>query len=322
VIESLFTPFLFQSAAQAITPILLAALAGALCGRVGVFNLALEGQMLVGAFAAIVGSYFAHSALAGVASGMAAAMAFSLILGYGATIFRGDPIVIGIGMNLLASGFTAYLLRVVFGVSGTFSDSNVVGLGRITIPILVGVPVLGWAFARQSALTWAAWALTALISVVLFLTPVGLRLRGVGEAPDAAGTLGVDVVRYRILTVLIAGALTGLAGAQLSLGGVSVFAEDMSAGRGWIAVVAVMLGHNNPLYAAAACVLFGFADTIGVSLQSRGLPDQLTDIAPYVATLIALVMTHRGRIRAARRSGTDVSLRVGSTNSPTLGDPS
>jgi general nucleoside transport system permease protein len=301
VIESLFTPFLFQSAAQAITPILLAALAGVLCGRVGVFNLALEGQILVGAFAAIVGSYFAHSALVGVIAGMAAAMIFSLILGYGATIFRGDPVVIGIGMNLLASGLTAYLLRVAFGVSGTFSDPNVVGLGRIPIPLLIDLPVLGWAFARQSAVTWAAWALTALISVVLFLTPVGLRLRGVGEDPEAAGTLGVNVVRYRILTVLVAGALTGLAGAQLSLGAVSVFAEDMSAGRGWIAVVAVMLGRNNPLYAAGACVLFGFADAIGVGLQSRGLPNQLTDIAPYVATLIALLLSHRRRIRVSRR---------------------
>jgi ABC-type uncharacterized transport system permease subunit len=157
--------------------------------------------------------------------------------------------------------------------------------------------VLGWAFARQSAVTWAAWALTALVSAVQFLTPVGLRLRGVGEQPEAASTLGVNVVRYRVIVVLVAGALVGLAGAQLSLGAVSVFAEDMSAGRGWIAVVAVMLGRNNPLYAAAACVLFGFADAIGVNLQSRGLPNQLTDIAPYVATLVALIITHRRRVR-------------------------
>jgi ABC-type uncharacterized transport system permease subunit len=299
VIQSLFTPFLFQSAAQAITPILLAAVAGVICGRAGVFNLALEGQMLVGAFAAIVGSYFGHSAFAGVAAAMVSATVFSLILGYGATIFRGDPVVIGIGMNLLASGLTAYLLRVIFGVSGTFSDPGVVGLGRITIAGLAGVPLLGWAFARQSAVTWAAWALTALISVVQFCTPVGLRLRGVGEQPEAASTLGIDVVRYRIVAVLVAGALTGLAGAQLSLGAVSVFAEDMSAGRGWIAVVAVMLGRNNPLYAAAACVLFGFADAIGVNLQSHGLPNQLTDMAPYVVTLLALVITHRRRIIGA-----------------------
>jgi simple sugar transport system permease protein len=297
--SGLFTPFLFQAAVQAITPILLASLAGVLCGRVGVFNLALESQMLVGAFAAIAGSYFAHSALVGVAAAMAGAVVFSLVLAYGATIFRGDPVVIGIGMNLLASGLTAYLLRVVFGVSGTFSDPGVVGLGRVTIAPLIGVPVLGWAFARQSALTWVAWALTALVAVIVFKTPVGLRVRGVGEEPDAAETLGVDVARTRIVTVLVAGALAGLAGAQLSLGAVSVFAEDMSAGRGWIAVVAVMLGRNNPLYAAAACVLFGFADALSIHLQSLGLPNQLTDISPYVATLAALVITHRRRRRAA-----------------------
>jgi len=297
--SGLFTPFLFQAAVQSITPILLASLAGVLCGRVGVFNLALEGQMLVGAFAAIAGSYFAHSAIVGVAAAMAGAVVFSLVLAYGATIFRGDPVVIGIGMNLLASGLTAYLLRVVFGVSGTFSDPGIVGLGRITIAPLIGVPFLGWAFGRQSALTWVAWALTALVSVVLFKTPVGLRLRGVGEEPDAAETLGVDVAGARIVTVLLAGALAGLAGAQLSLGAVSIFAEDMSAGRGWIAVVAVMLGRNNPLYAAAACVLFGFADAISIHLQSLGLPNQLTDIPPYVATLAALVVTHRRRRRAA-----------------------
>jgi general nucleoside transport system permease protein len=304
--SGLFTPFLFQSAVQAITPILLASLAGALCGRVGVFNLALEGEMLVGAFAAIVGSYFAHSALAGVTAAMAGSVVFSLVLAYGATIFRGDPIVIGIGMNLLASGLTAYLLRVVFGVSGTFSDPGIVGLGRIAIPAIIGVPVLGWAFGRQSALTWTAWALTALVSAVLFKTPVGLRLRGVGEEPGAAETLGVDVARYRIVTVLVAGALTGLAGAQLSLGAVSVFAEDMSAGRGWIAVVAVMLGRNNPLYAAAACVLFGFADALSIHLQSLGLPNQLTDISPYVGTLAALVISHR-RLKRAQRPPAEVA---------------
>jgi simple sugar transport system permease protein len=178
------------------------------------------------------------------------------------------------------------------------------------------VPVFGWAFGRQSALTWVAWALTALISVVLFKTPVGLRLRGVGEQPDAAETLGVDVARYRIVTVLIAGALTGLAGAQLSLGAVSVFAEDMSAGRGWIAVVAVMLGRNNPLYAAAACVLFGFADALSINLQSRGLPNQLTDISPYVATLAALVISHSRRTRAARPSAELAGATSGQTATP------
>ena len=220
------------------------------------------------------------------------------MLAYGATMFRGDPVVIGIGMNLLASGLTAYLLRVVVRGQRHVQRS---GASSGSPPS----PSRRWsacrfsagAFARQSALTWAAWALIALVAVVVYRTPMGLRLRGVGEQPDAAETLGVDVARYRIATVLVSGALAGLAGAQLSLGVVSVFAEDMSAGRGWIAVVAVMLGRNNPLYAAAACVLFGFADAISIHLQSLGLPNQLTDISPYIATLAALVATHRRRRR-------------------------
>lgn len=293
------SPFLVHSAVQAITPLLLATLAGALCGQVGVFNIALEGQMLIGAFAGVAGSFYAGSAPAGVVAGAIAATLFALILAYGSTMLRGDAIVIGIGMNLLASGLTAYLLRQMFGVSGTFDDPRIIGLAPLNLPALAGVPMAAAVLSGQTWLTWLAWALTILIGIALFLTPPGLRLRGVGEQPEAAATLGISVRRYRVATVLIAGALTGLAGAQLALGTITVFSEDMTAGRGWIAVVAVMLGRSNPLYAALACVLFGFADAVGLRLQSEGLPSQLTDIAPYVVTLAALVVSRRRRVQAA-----------------------
>jgi len=293
------TPALVNSAVQAMTPILLAALAGVLCGRVGVFNMAMEGQLLVGAFAAVVGSYFLGSALGGVAVAVVATVVFSLILAYGATVFRGDPVVICIGMNLLASGLTAFLLRQIFGVSGTFSDPAIVGLHHIRIDAIGAIPWIGWIFSRQTAVTWASWFLVAIVTIVMFLTPVGLRLRGVGEDAGAAETMGVDVLRYRIVTVLIAGALAGLGGAQLSLGAVDTFSEDMSGGRGWIAVVAVMLGRNHPLWASLACVLFGAADSLSVRLQGEGLPNQLTDIVPYVVTLAALAISRRQRRQEA-----------------------
>ena len=200
---------------------------------------------------------------------------------------------------MLASGLTAYLLRQIFGVSGTFSDPRIVGLDKIRIDAINAVPWIGWIFSRQTAITWAAWALVAIVTIVMFKTPVGLRLRGVGEDPGAAESMGVDVTRYRIVTVLVAGALAGLGGAQLSLGTVDIFSEDMSAGRGWIAVVAVMLGRNHPLWASLACVLFGVADSLSVRLQGEGLPNQLTDMAPYVVTLAALAISHRRRLRGA-----------------------
>jgi simple sugar transport system permease protein len=315
----IITPFLMQSAVQAITPILLAALAGVLCGRVGVFNMALEGQMLIGAFFAIVGSYYLGSAFGGVMLAMLAALIFSLILAYGATIFRGDPVVICIGMNLLASGLTAYLLRQIFGVSGTFGDPAIEGLDKIRIAVLQAIPVLGWGFGRQTMLTWLAWALVVVIAVFLFRTAIGLRLRGVGEDPEAAETLGVNVTRYRVVTVLLAGGICGLAGAQLSLGTVNIFSEDMSAGRGWIAVVAVMLARDNPLYAAGACVLFGFADALSIRLQSLGLPNQLTDMAPYLVTLAALILTHRRRV--ARAAIPSAELAAATPGAPTKTQP-
>ena len=293
------TPALVNSAVQAMTPILLAALAGVLCGRVGVFNMAMEGQLLVGAFGAVVGSYFLGSAFGGVAVAVAATVVFSLILAYGATLFRGDPVVICIGMNLLASGLTAFLLRQIFDVSGTFSDPAIVGLHHIRFDQIGAIPWLGWIFSRQTAVTWASWFLVAIVTIVMFLTPVGLRLRGVGEDASAAETMGVDVLRHRIVTVLVAGALAGLGGAQLSLGAVDTFSEDMSGGRGWIAVVAVMLGRNHPLWASLACVLFGAADSLSVRLQGEGLPNQLTDIVPYVVTLAALAISRRQREKKA-----------------------
>jgi ABC-type uncharacterized transport system permease subunit len=217
---------------------------------------------------------------------------------------------------LLASGLTAYLLRVLFGVSGTFSDPGIIGLSKVRLPVLPDIPIIGWGFANQTIVTWAAWGLVVVVSVVLFRTALGLRLRGVGEQPDAAETLGVPVNAYRIATVLAGGALVGLAGAQLSLGAVSVFAEDMSAGRGWIAVVAVMLGRANPIYATAACVLFGLADAFSIRLQSQGLPNQLTDISPYVVTLAALVLSHRKRISAARLSPEIAAASLGAASEP------
>jgi general nucleoside transport system permease protein len=294
-----FSPFFVQSAIQAMTPILLAALAGVLCARVGVFNMALEGQMLVGAFFAVVGSYFTQSAFGGIALALIATALLSLFLAYGATVLAGDAVSICIGMNLFASGLTSYLLRVIFHVSGTFSDPHIVALAKIRILWLHSIPFLGPVLWGQTVITYVSWALVAVITFVLFKMPVGLRLRGVGEQPEAAETLGVDVRRYRIATVLLSSLLVGLAGAQLSLGTVSVFSENMSSGRGWIALVAVMLGRYHPLYTGAACVLFGLADGVGLRLQAIGLPNQLTDIAPYIVTLAALVISYR-QVRRSR----------------------
>ncbi|WP_311028688.1 ABC transporter permease [Mesorhizobium koreense] len=283
---------LVYSTIDAITPILLAALAGMLCQRAGVFNIALEGLMLAGAFGAVAGSWYANNAELGVASAVAFSASLAIVLAV-ATLFGGNVIVLGIAVNVLASGMTVFLLRLLFGRQGVFSDPALPGLAPISVPGFDRIGNLGAVIGGHTWIVYLSWLLVPTSAVLLFQTPVGLRLRGVGEQPDAAATLGVNVRRYRCLAILASGVLCGLAGAQLSLGSVTLFSENMSAGRGWIAVVAVMLGRARPAGVLLSCIAFGIADAIGLRLQGQGLPNQLTDAAPYVITLIALFLTFR-----------------------------
>jgi ABC-type uncharacterized transport system permease subunit len=304
--SAFFNAAFFDQAVLGITPILLAALAGTLSERVGLFNIALEGQMLVGAFFAVAGSHFTGTLAGGIVSAIVASTLFSALLAFGSAILRGNDIVIGISLNLLASGLTSFLLRALFGVSGTFSDSTMAGLRRLHVPGLAQLPLLGRALGEQNALVYASWLLVIVTAIFLTRTAWGLRIRGIGEQFEAAVSLGAKATRYRIAVTLVAGALCGLAGLQLSLGSLTLFSENMTAGRGWIAVAAVMLGRARPLGVAAACVLFGLSDALGLRLQGEGLPNQITDSAPYLVTLVALAVagvrqridTHRLAITA------------------------
>jgi simple sugar transport system permease protein len=292
---------LFSSALGALTPILFAALAGALCQRAGVFNISLEGTMLVGAFAGVAGSWYTGSVWLGVLIAVIAGTAYSLVLAVGHVSLGGDAIVLGVAINLLAVGLTSFLIRTVFGTRGTFSDPALQGLDAVHLPLIEDIPFVGRVLSGHSALVYLSWLAVVGLAILLYRHPWGLRLRGIGEREDAAASLGVSVTRYRYGVILAAGALCGLAGAQLALGNVTLFSENMTAGRGWIAVVAVMLGRALPYGVLAAAVLFGLAEAFGFRLQGIGLPQQATDAAPYVVTLLALFISS-ARIRRTRES--------------------
>ena len=288
----IFTEDLISSVLRALIPVLLAALGGMIAERVGIFNIGLEGMLLVGAFSGVAASFFTSNWVVGVIVAMLSGAVFSLILGYGAVYRKGDPIVLAIAMNILAVGMTSFLLVAIFDVQGVFQDPGIDGIPVWRIPVLSDIPWIGPLFAL-TPLGYLALILVPVLWVVLFRTPLGLRLRGVGERPLAAATMGVDPQKYQIGAVIASGALAGLGGAQLALGNVVQFTENMSAGRGWIAVVAVMLARAHPVGVLAAALLFGFADAIGFRLQSFGLPQQLTDAGPYVVTLLVLILMSR-----------------------------
>jgi general nucleoside transport system permease protein len=297
---AIFDASLLISTIRLVSPILLAALGGMFTQRAGIFNIALEGLMLIGSFFAIAGVYWTGNAYVGVISAVVAASAVALVLGFVVIDLRGNAIVAGLALNIFALGFTTYLMRPVFGVSGgSYYDPRIHGLPNVDLPILADIPFIGPVISGYSILVYLAVLAVPLSYVLLFKHPLGLHIRAVGEDPIAAGSVGVNVRRIRYLTVLLSGALCGLAGAQLSISLVTQFVQGMTAGRGFIALVAVMFGRAHPIGVLLGSLLFGFAYALTLRLQGVGVPPQFVAMLPYVATIVVLILVQR---RAARRS--------------------
>lgn len=287
------------------SPILLSALGGMFNERAGIFNIGLEGQMLVGAFLGVAGANWAGSWVAGVALAVAGTAAMSLAFGLWVIELGANDIVVGLAINLLAAGLTAYLSPVIFGVQGSFDPPGLSGLPVLHIPLVDGIPVLGDAVSGYSPLVYLCVLLVPGAYWLLFRHPVGVRLRAVGEDREAAGSVGIGARRMQYLSCLLCGVLCGLAGAQLSLGLVTQWVDGMTAGRGYIALVAIMLARAHPLAVGASSLLFGLSYALAVRLQGIGIAPQFVSMLPYALTIGALVVMHRRgalwRTRSARR---------------------
>jgi ABC-type uncharacterized transport system permease subunit len=281
---------LLASTIRLVSPILLAALGGILSERVGIFNVGLEGLMLGGAFFAVAGTYWTGNPWAGLALAVLAAVVLSIIFAIVVVDLGGDAIVAGLAINLLALGLTTYLIRPVFGVQGSFYDPAMVGLPDVYIFGVENVPILGPVLSGYSPLVYLAFGLAIAMQVWLFRSPGGIRLRAVGESPAAAESVGISVRRTRYVALIGTGILCGLAGAQLSLSIVTQFVIGMTAGRGFIALVAVMFGRAHPLGVLGASVLFGFTYALTLRLQGGAFPPQFVAMLPYFATIVVLVL--------------------------------
>ena len=283
------------------TPILLAALGGAYTYYAGVFNIAMEGMLLTGAFFAVLGSYYTGSWLIGVLLAVAGALLLSLVFILFAVVLKTDEFVTGIALNLFAVGATTYMLRKIFSVKGVFSNPAIQPIPSIRLPLVENIPLVGEILSGQNLMVWIAVIATILTYYLIFQTRFGLRLRAAGYNAARLDSSGVPSNRMRALSLLACGVLCGLGGAFLSLGYVNLFAENMSAGRGWISLAAIILVNGNPLGIALISLLFGFSDGLGLLLQGYRVPAQFTAMVPYVATLIALYFyaTRKRRLKSA-----------------------
>lgn len=268
------------------TPLIFAALGGMFSERSGIVNIGLEGLMLISAFAGAVGAFFSGSALVGLATALGAGLLFALIHAVMCITFEADQIISGTAINLLALGGTGFLMVVIFGSGGT--TPRVSSFDPVRIPGLADIPVVGPALFEQSMLVYLMYLLVPLTYFVVFRTPFGLRLRASGEVPEAVDTAGVSVTRMRYYGVALSGLLAALGGVYLSMSLLSAFTENMTTGRGFIALAALIFGRWNPIGAAAAALLFGLAQAVTFRVAQDAIPLEFVQMFPYILTIIVL----------------------------------
>jgi len=282
-----FNVGLLAAALRMATPIAFASLGGIFSERVGIINIGLEGIMLTSAFSGVAVSYFTSNSWLGVLAAVLVGGLLGLFHAVLTVKFGGNHIVSGTGINIFATGFTAYMSQIIWGSRG--ASESVRGLKAVSIPLLKDIPVVGGIIGTHTPLVYILLVVTLISHIVLFKTPFGLRIRAVGEHPAAADTAGVDVFRIKYLCVMVSGMLAGLGGAFLSLGHLNLFAWGMTGGRGFIAMAAMIFGKWMPFGAFGASVLFGFADALQMRLQALGLlPPQIILTIPYVLTVAVL----------------------------------
>ena len=290
---------LLSSTIRITTPVLLMAMGGMICERANVFNIALEGVALVGAFFAIAFvSFTGGNVWMGLLGGILFGMIYSAIFALMITRFKANHIITSIALNTLAAGLTQFLLRAMFDSQGTYTPPEIHKLENITIPGISELPLVR-AISGHSIVTYVSIIIVVLLYIYLYKTSAGLRLWSVGESEDAARTAGVNIVATKWKAVLFSGALCGLGGAYLSIISVSNFTKGMVAGRGFTAFTAYTFGGATPIGSALASFLFGFAEALGIRIELLGLniPASIVDMFPYTLALIALAYSSWARTR-------------------------
>ncbi len=285
---AIFVGFLASTVRLAV-PLIFAALGEAVSQRSGVLNLGLEGMMLVGAFLAFAGANATGHLWLGVLLGMLAGAAVALLIAVFDVSLGADQTVVGIMVVIAAQGFITYLNNVIYG--GSYVPPTTAGFTPLRIPGLADLPVVGEVIFNQNALVYLAFLLAPLLSLGLFRTTWGLWLRGVGEDPHAADAMGISVARTRYLAVMFGGLMAGLGGAFLTLGYLGTYSDNITAGRGWIAIALVYFGQWQPGRVLLGALLFGGVNALQLRLQANGadFPFQFMLMLPYVLTILVLL---------------------------------
>ncbi len=287
---ALFSADFFHAAIRMAIPLILAAIGEVYLERSGVINIGIEGLMLIGAFFGVLGAYVTDQAAFGLLWSMLSGGVAALVFGLAVITFRANQIVAGAALNMIALGLTTFLPRVIFGVRPL--PLQVPGVKVWAIPVLSDIPFFGYIFFQQSPIVYFTFFLVIVLTLILFHTTWGLNIRAVGENPRAADAVGIRVYSWRYACVTLNGILCGLAGATLSLSQLNTFVDNMTAGRGFIALAAVIFGRWHPVGATIAALIFGAANALQLRLQTFGvrISSHLLLMIPYALTLLGVII--------------------------------
>lgn len=290
-LSSILTISLFAAAFRMATPIIFATMGGIFSSHTGIFNVALEGFLLIGAFFAVIGSVQTGSPYGGLMYAIVACLIASIVFAVLHLELHANPIIVGLAMNIFAVGMTNYLLTALLNVYGVYKTDLIVGFGVVNIPVIQSIPILGELISGHFPLVYFAFLSVYIVYLVLYKTPFGFHLRSVGEKIDAAESIGVNTKKMKYYGLMVSGLLCAFGGTFLSLSYLTMFSEDMTAGRGWLALAAINFGRMRPIPSLIACLIFGFADALAVRLQQFGLPSQVVLMLPYLMTVIVLFIS-------------------------------
>lgn len=272
------------------TPILLTTLGAMIAARAGARNIALEGTMLTAAFVGVAASHFTQSAFVGLAFAVLSGIIMSNIIAYFALKLKSNIIISGISLNLMASGMTVFGLYLLTGDKGASTSLNSLVLPNINIPIIENIPVVGNILSGHNILTYVALILVLLVWIMFKYTKLGLRIKAVGESPEAAESVGISVNRVKYIALTMSGALAALGGAFLSMGYVTLFSAGMTSGRGYIALATQAMAGSNPVVGLLTSSLFGFTESMSNYLQGAKLPIEFIQMLPYLAIVVIYVI--------------------------------
>ncbi len=291
----LSTEFAF-AAFRVTTPLLFAALGVGISALAGTINIGLEGIMLVSAFAGVMTSAFTGSLFLALVVGVGCGVLLAAVLAYFHLKLKADIILGAVALNMFASGITVFLMFLLSGDKGSTSSLKSLVFPSMSIPLIDSIPVLGEIVSGHNVLTYGAVLAVVIYYLIVFKSPLGLRIRAVGQNPDAASSVGISVDRVKMFALMLSGFFGAFGGLYLAMGYVSWFAKDMTAGRGFIAVAAATLGGNMPIGSLLASLLFGAVNAFAIYISTLKIPSDLIQLIPYLVTVIALTIYSARRL--------------------------